>query len=178
MDYSLPGPSIHGILQARILEWVAISFSRGSSRSRDRTWVSHIAGRCFNLWTTRGALVYSKWLTFIWLMNSKSIKWVTLWRVTRKSGRKDKLGRRGICKTLVVKGALYADSHQVPFSQKLTLWKEPQYTGSNAWMFIHVCKHMYSKVVKYFYFHSWHVMLPDDKNHPDAYHDLWENNKN
>jgi len=37
MDYSLPGSSVHGILQARILEWVAISFSRGSSRPRDWT---------------------------------------------------------------------------------------------------------------------------------------------
>lgn len=57
-------------------------------------------------------------------MNSKSIKWMNLWRVTRKSGRKDKLGRSGICKILVVKGALCPDSHQVPFSQKLTLWKD------------------------------------------------------
>ena len=38
-------PSDHGILQARILEWVAISFSRGSSQPRDRTWVSCVAGR-------------------------------------------------------------------------------------------------------------------------------------
>ena len=45
VDYSLPGSSIHGILQARILERVAISFSRGSSQSRDRTQVSRIAGR-------------------------------------------------------------------------------------------------------------------------------------
>ena len=37
-DCSLPGSSVHGTLQARILEWVAISFSRGSSRPRDRTW--------------------------------------------------------------------------------------------------------------------------------------------
>ena len=37
MDRSLPGSSVHGILQARILQWVAILFSRGSSRSRDRT---------------------------------------------------------------------------------------------------------------------------------------------
>ena len=50
MDCSLPGSSIPGVLQARILEWVAISFSRGSSRSRDWTWVSCIAGRCFTLW--------------------------------------------------------------------------------------------------------------------------------
>ena len=45
MDSTLPGSSVHGILQARILEWVAISFSRGSSRPRDRTPVSHTAGR-------------------------------------------------------------------------------------------------------------------------------------
>ena len=39
-----PGSSVHGILQARILEWVAILFSRGSSQRRDQTWISHIAG--------------------------------------------------------------------------------------------------------------------------------------
>ena len=55
MDCSLPGSSIHGILQATVLEWVAISFSRGSSWPRDRTQVSHIAGRHFNLWATREA---------------------------------------------------------------------------------------------------------------------------
>ena len=55
VDCSPPGSSVHGILQARILEWVAISFSRGSSQPRDRTHVSHIAGRCFSLWATRGA---------------------------------------------------------------------------------------------------------------------------
>ena len=43
MDHSLPGSSVHGILQARILEWVAMSFSRGSSRPRDRTQVSRIS---------------------------------------------------------------------------------------------------------------------------------------
>ena len=53
VDYSPPGSSVHGVLQARVLEWVAISFSRGSSQPRDRTQVSHIAGRCFNLWATK-----------------------------------------------------------------------------------------------------------------------------
>ena len=43
----LPGSSVHGILQAKILEWVAISFSRGSSQPRDQTQASHIAGRFF-----------------------------------------------------------------------------------------------------------------------------------
>ena len=47
MDYSLPGSSVHGILQARILEWIAISFSRGCSWPRDWTWVSCIAGGFF-----------------------------------------------------------------------------------------------------------------------------------
>ena len=47
MDCSLPGSSVHGIFQARVLEWGAISFSRGSSQPRDRTQFSHIVGRCF-----------------------------------------------------------------------------------------------------------------------------------
>ena len=47
MDYSSPGSSVHGMLQARILEWVAIPFSRGSSQLRDRIQVSIIAGRFF-----------------------------------------------------------------------------------------------------------------------------------
>ena len=55
MDCSLSGSSIRGILQARILEWVAISFSRGSSQPRDWTRVSLIAGRCFTIWTAREA---------------------------------------------------------------------------------------------------------------------------
>ena len=53
VDCSLPGSSIHGILQARVLEWVTISLSRGSSQPRDWTWVSRIGGRSFNLWATR-----------------------------------------------------------------------------------------------------------------------------
>ena len=53
VDCSLPDSSVHGILQARILEWVAISFSRGSSWPRDQTWVFHVAGRGFTLWATR-----------------------------------------------------------------------------------------------------------------------------
>ena len=55
MDCSLSGFSVHGILQARILEWVAISFSGGSFQSRDRTLVSCIAGRFFSVWSSREA---------------------------------------------------------------------------------------------------------------------------
>ena len=59
MDRTLPGPSVHGILQARILEWVAIPFSRGSSWPRGRTWVSHTAGKFFPIWATREASRFS-----------------------------------------------------------------------------------------------------------------------
>ena len=53
MDCSLPGSSIRGIFQARVLEWVAVSFPRRSSQPRDQTQVSRIAGRRFTIWATR-----------------------------------------------------------------------------------------------------------------------------
>ena len=66
MNCSLPSFSIHGLFQARVLEWTAISFSRGSSQPRDRTWVSCIAGRCFTVWATREAPIYIyKYLLYI-----------------------------------------------------------------------------------------------------------------
>ena len=55
MDCNLPGSSVHDIILARILEWVAMPFFRGSSRSRDRIRVSCTAGRFFIIWTTRAA---------------------------------------------------------------------------------------------------------------------------
>ena len=53
MVCSSPGSSVHGILQARILEWVAIIFSKEASQPRDQTWVSHIAGTFFTVWATK-----------------------------------------------------------------------------------------------------------------------------
>ena len=50
--------TVHGILQARILEWVAFPFFRGFSQTRDRTQVSHVAGGVFASWTTREALTF------------------------------------------------------------------------------------------------------------------------
>ena len=57
MDYT-----VHGILQARILDWVAFPFFRGSPQPRDQTQVSHIAGRFFTSWATRETheMVYIK----------------------------------------------------------------------------------------------------------------------
>ena len=62
MDYSLQGSSVHGIFLSRMLEWVAIPFSRGSSWPRNWSWASHVAGRFFTAWLTRAfqvALVVS-----------------------------------------------------------------------------------------------------------------------
>ena len=66
MDCSLPGSSVHGILQTRILEWVDIPSSRGSSQPRDRTWCSCIAGRFFTVWVTREAQ-YKPYINVVWL---------------------------------------------------------------------------------------------------------------
>ena len=52
MDCSLPGSSVHGIFQAIVLQWIDISFSKGSSQPRDRTQVSHIVDRRFTVWAT------------------------------------------------------------------------------------------------------------------------------
>ena len=56
-DCSPQGPSVHGILQTRILEPVAIPFSREPSQPRDRTWVSCIAGSFFTIWAIREASI-------------------------------------------------------------------------------------------------------------------------
>ena len=56
MDCSPPGPSVHGILQARILEWIAISYSRGSSRPRNQTWISCISCNAGGLFPTEPSL--------------------------------------------------------------------------------------------------------------------------
>ena len=53
MNCNLPGSSVHEILQARILDWVAIPFSRGSSQPRDQTWVCCIVGRFFTISSTK-----------------------------------------------------------------------------------------------------------------------------
>ena len=53
IDCSLSGSSVHGIFQAIVLEWIAISFSRGSSQPRALTWVSRIVDRHFTIWAMR-----------------------------------------------------------------------------------------------------------------------------
>ena len=61
MDCSLPGSFVHGILQAKILAWVAIPFPRASSQPRDWSQVSHIAGRFFTFWASRKTHFLPTW---------------------------------------------------------------------------------------------------------------------
>ena len=58
LDCNLPGSSVHAILQARILEWVAIPFSGGHFQPRNQTQVSRIADRLFTVWATKESPVY------------------------------------------------------------------------------------------------------------------------
>ena len=68
MDCSLPRYSIHGIFQAIVLKWAAISFSRGSSRPRDGTWVSCLVDRRFTIWATNDQYLHQWWMS-IWVTN-------------------------------------------------------------------------------------------------------------
>ena len=89
MDYSLPGSYIHGIFQARVLEWVAISFSRGYSWPRDWTQVSRIAGRGFTIWATREVPL----INMVIMMIEQDISSINPDRVEIKQLAKVKKGR-------------------------------------------------------------------------------------
>ena len=83
MDCSLPGSSIHGIFQARVLEWGAIAFSRGSSWSRDQTQVSCMAGRFF---TTKPPEKpnFNIYLSTMWSSGQWWVWWI-LWDFSDKN---------------------------------------------------------------------------------------------
>ena len=70
------GYTVHGILQSKILEWVAFPFSRGSSQPRDRTQVSHIGGRFFTSWATRESPYNPEIL--LWLCKQKDRKQIQI----------------------------------------------------------------------------------------------------
>ena len=91
MDWGLPGSSVHGILEARILEWIAILFSRGSFPLRDWTQISCIAGGFFTIWATfiyflslclNSHFVQRGVLLFWTLYQVKSLISVSLWSVS------------------------------------------------------------------------------------------------
>ena len=68
-DCNLPGSSVYGFLQARILEWVAISFYRGSSQPRNQTQVSCIVGRFFTVWVKGKSYLSSSYCSFFFFLN-------------------------------------------------------------------------------------------------------------
>ena len=70
LDSSPPGSSVHGILQARILVWAVIPFSRGSSRRRDHTQVSCIAGSFFTIWATEKLVIGWSLQTVVYIKSS------------------------------------------------------------------------------------------------------------
>ena len=76
---SLPGSSVRSILQARILEWVTIPFSRGSSLPRDLARVSWFAGRSFTIWATREAPSLFLPLLICFANSRISYKWTHTW---------------------------------------------------------------------------------------------------
>ena len=78
--YGTSGSSVHRILQARMLKWVAVPFSRESSQPRDQTHVSCIAGRFFTIWITRKLFLSYKGhnITFIWTPNMVSGTWLVV----------------------------------------------------------------------------------------------------
>ena len=82
MNCSLAGSSVHGIFQARMLEWVVISFCRESSQPRDWTWVSCIAGRILSGWATRNLTV---WITTncrkFWKRWEYQTTWPASWEI-------------------------------------------------------------------------------------------------
>ena len=73
-DCGPPGSSVHGMLQARILEWDAIAFSRGSSQPRDQTQVSLTAGTFFTVWATREVMEYWEWSQIVLISRKVKIK--------------------------------------------------------------------------------------------------------
>ena len=101
----------HGILQIRILEWVAFAFSRGSSQPRDWTQVSHIAGRFFTIWGTKEAWEIKDWINKS--MNGEKRKISHAKRITNN-----------VCQYSVLKGV----QHELPLllsvgCTKRTIWK-------------------------------------------------------
>ena len=78
--------TIHGVLQARILEWVAFPFTRGSSQPRDWTQVSCIAGGFFTSWATRGAQIIPLWVSkCVCLCFQSCLTFVTSWTVAHEA---------------------------------------------------------------------------------------------
>ena len=116
IDGTPPGSSVSGILQARILEWVAFPFSRWSSQSRDQTQVSHIAGVFFTSWATREALCgvhspcYEHWIVSSCIHLCLQLNWYQITIMKLKLIGFLHLRILDIFRTLVFKGSLHCSN--------------------------------------------------------------------
>ena len=109
--------TVHGILQARTLEWIAFPFSRGSSQPRDQTQVSLIAGGFFTSWATTEANTSTwiqtpkSWLSWYWelsLVSPKKRPWC--WERLRAGGEGDDRGWAGWMESLTQRTWVWVDS--------------------------------------------------------------------
>ena len=132
MDCSLLGSSVHGILQARIMEWISMPSSRGSSWPRDQTQVSHIAGSFFTIWATREAHV-SSWLPPNLFLIRSSIMLYTITSLWFYS-----------CHTLI---------HSLP--SRLTLEMSPTHVRINP----PFCIFLYSNLIFSLHYYIYHILL-------------------
>ena len=85
-DCRKPGSSVHGIFQAKVLEWITIPFSRGTSWPRDQTWVYCIAGRFFTIWVTGKTYLGNRHgLIWCWIscLGNRSRSFCYLWGCTK-----------------------------------------------------------------------------------------------
>ena len=132
-----------GILQARILEWFAISFFKGSSQPRDWIQVSHIAGGFFIIWATREAPL---WITHLepWPQVGLAVKrniyrWLSWLNNTRFSSKPHKL-----CSALADRiMMLQTHQEQVPFMEHLWADMSGAYLADNNHCFSFVCFNIY-----------------------------------
>ena len=142
MDCSLSGSSVHRILQARILEWVAIPFSRESSQPRDWTWVSYITGRFFTIWATRETTPPKKKIYKYIYTHAKSWTWLGDWTTTHIHTCEIKF-RKGISETLLLLEREMKLWHKV-------MWRKRSLFSLYTYMFKFFAQRMYSCITYIF----------------------------
>ena len=131
MDCSLPDSSVHGIFQAIVLEWIAISFSRRSSQPRYWTWVSYIVDRCFTVWATRECSDKS-WSTRE--RNGKSLQYSCLEKPMNSMKRqKDRTLKDELSRSL---GSLYATGEQWRNNSRKKKRRSQSKNSAQLWMWL------------------------------------------
>ena len=123
VDCSPPGSSVHGILQVRILEWVAIPFSRGSSHPRDQTQVPCIAGRFLTIWANKKAL-----------QNFHMIQQSHSWIYTQSKPSFEKIH------ALYVHCSVINNNHDMVRGSAHHEWFSPRNQQYRGWWALHVSK--------------------------------------